>query len=189
MIHNDNTDIGVSHRVVTRYVPQQLSTNGRKQVQVAVRTSIKEIITPYQVAKLMEADFSEKFDGKMLSQDDRKFIKIMQEGIRQRKDHHYEMPLPFRTIQPVRLQITECKHSINWSRQSEIHSIVDTMWSSCRTLWTVVLQKKYLWKSWRIPMFGTFRITECIIPENVRKTGWYLIAVPSIWERLSTILI
>ena len=100
--HIDN--IGVSHRVVTRHVPQQLSTNGRKQVQVAVKTStVKEIITPYQVVKLMEADFSENSDGKSISQEDRQFMNIVHDGIHLRQDHHYEMPLPFRESKSVQL--------------------------------------------------------------------------------------
>ena len=46
---------------------------------------------------MFEADFSERErETKPLSQEDRQFLKILDQGTRQRPDGHYEMPLPFR---------------------------------------------------------------------------------------------
>ncbi|KAK3735187.1 hypothetical protein QZH41_008718, partial [Actinostola sp. cb2023] len=39
-------------------------------------------------------------DEEVLSQEERKFLKIMESGIKQRPDGHYEMPLPFREEVP-----------------------------------------------------------------------------------------
>ncbi len=95
-IDNPHDHIGVSHRVVTT------CTEGYAQVTSPV--TIKEVINPYEVNRFMEMDFSErKFDYKVLSQDDKQFINILQEGIHQRDDLHYEMPLPFKGGQPANL--------------------------------------------------------------------------------------
>lgn len=49
----------------------------------------------------MELDFSERSAEQPMSQDDKKFLSIMEQGIRQREDGHYELPLPFREEGPV----------------------------------------------------------------------------------------
>ena len=45
-------------------------------------------------------DFNEQKIGDDYSQDDLKFMKILKEGIHQLDDGHYEMPLPFRELDP-----------------------------------------------------------------------------------------
>ena len=56
------------------------------------------MITPKQVGKTFEQDFSDTLSDKALpqDQDDLKFMKITSEGIHQTEDGHYEMPLPLR---------------------------------------------------------------------------------------------
>ena len=57
----------------------------------------KEVISPVTVSKMFERDFSEgERHSKALSQEDRRFLQNMKEGIHLMADHHYEMPLPFR---------------------------------------------------------------------------------------------
>ena len=57
----------------------------------------KEIMNPFAVTKMFEGDFSEgEAHAKPLSQEDRRFLQKMKEGIHSTEDHHYEMPLPFR---------------------------------------------------------------------------------------------
>ncbi|XP_038063112.1 uncharacterized protein LOC119733815 [Patiria miniata] len=52
----------------------------------------------------MELDFSERASSDVpVSFDDRKFMKKMQEGIRQQPDGHYIMPLPFKEGKPPEL--------------------------------------------------------------------------------------
>ena len=64
---------------------------------LAYRTQTKEIYTTQQVSKIFERDFSERDTSeRSLSVEDRRFLKIIGEGIHQLPDGHYEMPLPFR---------------------------------------------------------------------------------------------
>ncbi len=54
-----------------------------------------------QLREMMELDFSEKGAEQPMSQDDKKFLSILEKDIRQREDGHYEIPLPFREETPV----------------------------------------------------------------------------------------
>ena len=62
------------------------------------RVAVKEVpvVTMGEVIRVLESDFHDKKDGKMTSQEDLKFLKIMEEGIRRAENGHYEMPLPFK---------------------------------------------------------------------------------------------
>ena len=61
------------------------------------QTQCKEVINPFTVSKMFERDFSEgQGHCKTLSQEDKRFLQKMKDGIHLTKDHHYEMPLPFR---------------------------------------------------------------------------------------------
>ncbi|KAK3724031.1 hypothetical protein QZH41_007681 [Actinostola sp. cb2023] len=58
----------------------------------------KEIYSTQQVQKMFEMDFNDRETRKKpLSLQDQKFLKIVEEGIRQLPNGHYEMPLPFKT--------------------------------------------------------------------------------------------
>ena len=64
-----------------------------------VEDKVKEIVTPQALNKMFELDFSERPDDKKQghSQGDKKFLKIVSEGIQRTDDGHYEIPLPFRS--------------------------------------------------------------------------------------------
>ena len=104
---NDCDPIGVSHRIVTYEVLPPISDLNsdvnvpefRKEVSFSLKTNVKEI-APKDVIEMMEVDFSERRSNDY-SQDDMKFISILENGIRKRDDNHYEMPLPFRDEKPV----------------------------------------------------------------------------------------
>ena len=51
---------------------------------------------------MFELDFSERteYKGPEYSQDDKKFLKIVNQSIRHTEDNHYEIPLPFRRDDP-----------------------------------------------------------------------------------------
>ena len=119
-VDTDDDSIGVSHRILTYEVPHQLSVERSvAEVQISLKTSIKEVINPQQVARMMEVDFNEHpLDEKIISQDDKKFMEIMQEGIHQREDLHYEMPLPLRGSQPVHLPNNKI-HALHRLRQTK----------------------------------------------------------------------
>ena len=66
----------------------------------AVESRYKEVFTPAHVQEMFEMDFhekSEKNGAAPQSVEDRQFLEIMNKGIHQRHDGHYEMPLPFRS--------------------------------------------------------------------------------------------
>ena len=66
----------------------------------AVETRAKEIISPAHVKEMFERDFHERTELKnlpTLSVEDRIFLEILDKGIHQREDGHYEMPLPLRS--------------------------------------------------------------------------------------------
>ncbi|PFX16140.1 hypothetical protein AWC38_SpisGene19605 [Stylophora pistillata] len=81
------------HRISTR-------TTGREsgcQIHFAHPVSHQEVMTPLAVKKMFEQDFSETRDhNKPFSQEDVRFLKMMNKGIHRTDDGHYEVPLPLR---------------------------------------------------------------------------------------------
>ena len=63
-----------------------------------VEDRVKEIVTPQALNEMFELDFSERSKGKELehSQEDRKFLQMVNEGVTRTDDGHYEIPLPLR---------------------------------------------------------------------------------------------
>ncbi|XP_070180319.1 uncharacterized protein [Littorina saxatilis] len=91
--------IGHSHRVVTQEVPPSIC-RPEKSVTYVYKTQIKEV-TATDLIKLMEQDFKDQSsDVRSMSQEDKKFLKTLEEGIHQRADGYYEMPLPFKNGEP-----------------------------------------------------------------------------------------
>ena len=73
------------------------SWNPPKMCYFALKTHTKEILTPVQVNRMFELDFTETKAGeRSLSYEDRRFLSKVNEGIHQRCNGHYEMPLPFK---------------------------------------------------------------------------------------------
>ena len=87
-------NIGFSHRVLTYDVP-----NSDKTVQVSVRSHTKEcVLSPREVLSVLERDFKDDdhSDSCGLSQEDKKFMDIVSQGVCRTSDGHYQMPLPFK---------------------------------------------------------------------------------------------
>ena len=95
--------IGVSHRILTRQAHTPLDARPPNSQMVVSSSSLKESkqVTPQEIVQWMAMDFNDQESGSTLSQDDRRFLKIVGDGITQRPDKHYEMPLPFRSEEPV----------------------------------------------------------------------------------------
>ncbi|KAK0146795.1 hypothetical protein N1851_013915 [Merluccius polli] len=94
--------IGTSHRVIVHQVTpiMQPSLTLRREVHFACKTHVKEI-NPIDIIKALESDFTEHTTEDMLvSQEDLLFLSKMKEGIRQKEDGHFELPLPFKTGKP-----------------------------------------------------------------------------------------
>lgn len=70
----------------------------RKMCHFAFQTQVKEMISASYVSRMFALDFNERqAEEKPLSVEDRRFLKIMREGIHQLEDGHYEMPLPLKS--------------------------------------------------------------------------------------------
>ncbi|XP_067265626.1 uncharacterized protein [Chanodichthys erythropterus] len=70
------------------------------------RITVKELPIPSttDVLKALEADFTERtYEDKYVSQNDVHFIQFLSNNITQKKDGHYEMPLPFKGNSPPNL--------------------------------------------------------------------------------------
>ena len=65
---------------------------------------------------MLELDFAERENEVALSREDRQFLKIVEEGIRQRDDMYYEIPLPFKEsnvqLPTNRSQTVQCLHGL-----------------------------------------------------------------------------
>ncbi|KAA0703644.1 hypothetical protein E1301_Tti015510 [Triplophysa tibetana] len=94
--------IGISHRIVVRQVTPGVepSLNLKTEVHYVSRNKVKEI-TPSDIIKVLESDFSERAgEDNLVSQEDLKFLTKLTENITQKHNGHYEMPLPFKEERP-----------------------------------------------------------------------------------------
>ncbi|XP_039859773.1 uncharacterized protein LOC120716337 isoform X2 [Simochromis diagramma] len=97
-----NDVIGVSHCIIVKQViPETESpTKLKNKVHYICKTQVKEVTFP-DVIKALESDFTESaVEETSISQEDVRFITKLQEGIKQKLDGHYEMPLPFKSNRP-----------------------------------------------------------------------------------------
>ena len=93
-----DTDIveGVAHRIVSQ--PITVVQNRERPCTFQVLKSVKEVINPQEIRRIMESDFSERSaDRNPISLDDMKFLDQLKSGIHKLPNGHYEMPLPFRS--------------------------------------------------------------------------------------------
>ncbi len=95
--HED--EISVSHRIIIKKVlpATKPSSEFKSEIHFVCRTQVKEMITPADILKVFESDFTEKLREDVLtSQEDVKFLAKLKEGIKQKQNGRYEMPLPFK---------------------------------------------------------------------------------------------
>ncbi len=59
------------------------------------------MVSPDDIINMLESDFSERAgDETSFSQEDLQFLAKLKDGIRQKQDGHFEMPLPFKQDRP-----------------------------------------------------------------------------------------
>ncbi|XP_057694568.1 uncharacterized protein LOC130917316 isoform X2 [Corythoichthys intestinalis] len=95
-------EIGVSHRVIVKQVIPAIepSCKLKPEVHFVNRNKVKEV-TPAQIIKVLEMDFVERsIEEESMSQEDMLFLTKVREGIKQKQDGHFEMPLPFKKEKP-----------------------------------------------------------------------------------------
>ena len=82
---------------VNRIIAREVQFSPKKVCHFALKSHTKEIVSPAQVKRMFELDFSEaQTEDSPLSYEDKKFMSKVSEGIHQRPDGHYEMPLPLK---------------------------------------------------------------------------------------------
>ena len=54
------------------------------------------VVTMNDIVRALESDLKENGNANMAAQEDLKFLKIMEEGIKRNENARYEMPLPFK---------------------------------------------------------------------------------------------
>ena len=92
-----NDPLGVSHHTTVRFVPDEVQLNGhRSEVNFIHSATMKEEKAPVHVDRLLEADFTPDRKQKPYSQNDMKFIRLMEKEIHITESGHYEIPLPFK---------------------------------------------------------------------------------------------
>ena len=92
-----NEDCDADHATVNRVLSHEVQVGEDKRVShPAFKVQTKELLNPNQVIKLFEFDFISGEKEQSLSYEDRLFRKKIEQGIHQRLDGHYEMPLPFK---------------------------------------------------------------------------------------------
>ena len=87
------------NRIVT--CPAKFSKKSKqrqtRENHLALKTGVKEALSPLQMSKMFALDFNKlATEEKSLFFEDRRFLTTVQEGIHQRDDGHYEMPLPLK---------------------------------------------------------------------------------------------
>lgn len=96
-------EIGVSHRVIVKQVLPTVKSSEEIKAEVLFvnRNKVKEVITPAEIMKVLEMDFVERtIEEESMSQEDLMFLSKVKEGIKQKEDGHFEMPLPFKEERP-----------------------------------------------------------------------------------------
>lgn len=97
----EDDPIVVSHYVLTQHVlpvgKSSLTTCvvHRTRVREAVM-STNQGLQPKDIIHMLELDFIERDNFQKISQEDMRFLKIMERGIHVNQDGHYEMPLPLK---------------------------------------------------------------------------------------------
>lgn len=133
---NAEDDIGFSHRVLAYEV-----SDSNKVVQVSVRSHTKDhVLSPRQILSVLESDFQDDVHGVGLSQQDKKFLDVVKQGICRTSDGHYQMPLPFKednvqlsnniSVAEKRLEHLKSKLSKDAKLKSEYVSFMSEMVSS-----------------------------------------------------------
>ena len=91
----DEDSLVTCNRIIAKEIVCDTDDKGRNFV---LNEPTKELINATAIVKMFERDFTEHkgMPAKSLSKDDRKFLKIVKDGIHRTDDGHYELPLPLR---------------------------------------------------------------------------------------------
>ena len=101
-LRDSNEDHGAwTNKIITRELTSSYERSRlRRGLTFVLKSRVKEFFNPAQVNEMFELDFQERCEvknGRSLSVEDHKFLKILGDGIHKRETGHYEMPLPLRS--------------------------------------------------------------------------------------------
>lgn len=91
---------GQTYRTVSMRVEAPISNDSQANIQYVCKSQVKEVTTA-DFLQMMEKDFHEINGHDTMSQEDKKFLQIVGDGVQQRDDGYYEMPLPFKKGNPI----------------------------------------------------------------------------------------
>ena len=102
--HGFVDEIGVSNVMISQSIPESSQIHNtddpvlaQSHVAITLQTEVEEL-SPHDLMKLIsDADFQSSSDSKTLSQDDVKFLNILDKQTYQDQDKYYTMPLPFKS--------------------------------------------------------------------------------------------
>lgn len=88
--------IGASHRIIVKQVMPEVNAMVKLKGEVHYVCN-----TQVDIIKMLESDFSERGgEETTFSQEDLHFLAKLKDGIRQKQDGHFEIPLPFKQDRP-----------------------------------------------------------------------------------------
>ncbi len=171
--------IGISHRTIMRQVMPTVkpSFELKNEVHFVCRTHVKEVVST-DIIRALELDFTDhSTDDNPVSQEDILFLSKVREGIRQKEDGHFELPLPFKTTpslpdnkQCAVHRLTSLERRLRRDKQyyeDYVHFMNDIITRG---------------DAERVPrselddnQHGIFRTTESTTPTNQERSVWFLI--------------
>ena len=94
---DEEIDMLTSNRILSNEVGNEEQVHSK----IVATVETKEVLSPLDIRKVLESDFSESKDPKMVatSQEDRQFLARVNEGIKHLPNRHYELPLPLKSEQ------------------------------------------------------------------------------------------
>ena len=94
---DEEIDMLTSNRILSNEVGNEEQVHSK----IVATVETKEVLSPLDIRKVLESDFSESKDPKMVatSPEDRQFLAIVNEGIKHLPNRHYELPLPLKSEQ------------------------------------------------------------------------------------------
>ena len=94
---NISDEIGYSHNIYTlEDAMNPVSNIQSPKLAISCKTEVSDI-TPYELMNMIDGcEFVDHTDSQSISQDDVKFLKILDDGIHQDSSGYYVMPLPFK---------------------------------------------------------------------------------------------
>lgn len=143
-----------------------------------VEDKVREIVTPQVLNKMFELDFNERAEYKEqeYSQEDKKFLQIVNQGTRRTEDNHYEIPLPFRCTDLRFPENTEqVLQRANWLKRRLIKS--ETFYKDYVNFMNTIISKGFARRVpsdlisakkgqvWYIPHHGVYHVKK---PNKIR---------------------